>query len=158
MIDHDNAAFIQTGVAISLASCGADRVPNNVRALGCKLVDGGQRVAIFLRASQARAVVANIAENGRVAAVFSLPSSNRTLQLKGSDAQTSAFDTTDLTLIERHTEAFLCEVLPEGVSEIAVRTIHAYSPADLAVIVFTPTAAFSQTPGPRAGQAIVGAA
>jgi hypothetical protein len=152
MIDRDNAAFIQTGVAISLATCAVDRLPNNARALGCKLVDAEQRLAIFVRSSQSQALLANIRENGRVAAVFSLPSSNRTLQLKGSDAQVSAFDAADLALIDRHTEAFLLEVLPEGVSELAVRTIHAYSADDLVTIVFTPTAAFSQTPGPRAGQ------
>ncbi len=152
MIDDDNAAFIQTGVAISLAACGADRMPNNARALGCKLVECGQRVAIFARASQCQALFANLRENGRVAAVFSLPSSNRTLQLKGDDAQIGDFDPADLALIERHTDAFLLEVLPEGVSELAVRTIHAYAPEDLVTIVFTPCAAFSQTPGPRAGQ------
>ncbi|MCP5227156.1 pyridoxamine 5'-phosphate oxidase family protein [Accumulibacter sp.] len=152
MLDRDSAAFIQTGVAISLAACGADRMPNNARALGCKLVDGQQRVAIFMRLSQTHALVANIRENGLVAAVFSLPSSNRTLQLKGSDAQVVDFDHADLMLIERHTEAFLREVLPEGISELAVRTIHDWSPDDMLTVVFTPSAAFSQTPGPRAGQ------
>ena len=131
MIDRTNAAFIQTGVAIGLAACGGDRIPNNARALGCKPVDDGQRVAIFMRASQSREIVANIRENGRVATVFSLPSSKRTLQLKVSGAQVSAFDAADLARLERHSEAFLREVLPEGVSEIAVRTIHAYAHYDL---------------------------
>jgi hypothetical protein len=34
MSDRDNAAILQT-VAISLATCAVDRLPNNARAPGC---------------------------------------------------------------------------------------------------------------------------
>ncbi|RDE52349.1 MAG: GAF domain-containing protein [Candidatus Accumulibacter meliphilus] len=60
MIDRENAAFIQTGVAISLATGAVDRLPNHARALGCKLVDAEQRLAIFVRSSQSQALLANI--------------------------------------------------------------------------------------------------
>lgn len=158
MLDDDNAAFIQTGVSISLASCGETRLPNLVRALGCKLLDGGRRLGIFVQSSGAAAVLADIHANGRIASVFCLPSTNRTLQLKGVDAMVEAFDPADVAVIERHLAAFVLEVEPEGVSEAIVRTIFAYRPDELVMVVFSPCAAFSQTPGPKAGQAIGGAA
>ena len=52
MLDSDNAAFIQTGVSISLASCGPDHLPSMSRGLGCKLLEGVNQVAVFVRRSQ----------------------------------------------------------------------------------------------------------
>lgn len=158
MLDDENAAFIQTGVSISLASCGEARLPNLVRALGCKLLDGGRRLGVFVQTSSAAAVLDDIRSNGRIASVFSLPSTNRTLQLKGVDATVEAFDPEDVAIIERHLDAFVIEVEPEGVPEAVVRTVFAYRPEALVTVAFSPCSAFSQTPGPKAGQAIGGAA
>jgi hypothetical protein len=151
MLDSDNAAFIQTGVSISLASCGPDRLPSMSRGLGCKLLDAGRQVAVFVRHSQSEALLAHIRHSGRVANVFSLPSSNRTLQLKGSDARIVPFAPADLTIVDKHLADFILEVIPLGMAEAVVRAILASRPDDLATVVYTPCAVFSQTPGPKAG-------
>ena len=155
MLDSDNAAFILTGVSISLASCDPDRLPSMSRGLGCKLIDGGRQVSIFLRRSQSEALLENIrSSGGRVANVFSLPSSNRTLQLKGVDARIVPFAAEDTPVIEEHIAEFLLEVVPLGMSEAVVRAILAYQPDDLVSVVYSPSAAFSQTPGPKAGASL----
>lgn len=151
MLDSDHAAFIQTGVSISLAACGPDRLASMSRGLGCKVLEGG-RVAVFIKRSQSAELLDNIRGSGRVANVFSLPSSNRTVQLKGSDARVLPFDPADLPLVAAHIDAFVDEVVPLGLTEEVVRTVFAYSPDDLATVVYTPRAAYSQTPGPRAGE------
>lgn len=156
MLDHDNATFIQTGVSISLAACGLDRLPTMSRGLGCKLLEGGRQVGVFIKRSQSQMLLENIAGSGRVANVFSLPSSNRTLQLKGVDARVLPFEAADLPLIEAHIADFLAEVLPLGMMEDVVRALFAYSPDDLVLVAYTPSAAFSQTPGPKAGEPIGG--
>ncbi len=152
MLDSECAAFIETGVSISLAACGPDRMPSMSRGLGCKVVDGGQQISIFLRRSQSAELLANIRDSSRVANVFSLPSSNRTLQLKGSDARIVPFAAEDLCIIERHVADFVLEVVPLGMSEAVVRAILAYPPDDLVAVTYSPAAAFSQTPGPKAGE------
>ena len=152
MLDRDNAAFIQTGVSISLAACGPDRLPSMSRGLGCRLEDGGRQVSVFLRRSQSLELIGNILCNGRVANVFSLPSSNRTLQLKGTDARITPFVPDDLAVIERHVADFIVEVLPLGMCEAVVRAILAYRPDDLVTVTYSPSAVFSQTPGPKAGE------
>jgi hypothetical protein len=151
MLDSDNAAFIQTGVSISLASCAPDGLPSMSRGLGCKLVDNGRQVGVFLRRSQSLALLDNIRSSGRIANVFSLPSSNRTLQLKGSDVRILPFLPEDLPVIERHIAEFVLELVPLGMSEAVVRAILAYTPDDLVTVTYSPSAAFSQTPGPKAG-------
>lgn len=152
MLDSDNAAFIQTGVSISLASCGPDHLPSMSRGLGCKLLAGGSQVAVFVRRSQSQTLLDHIRHSGRVANVFSLPSSNRTLQLKGSDARIARFAPADLPIIEKHLADFILEVIPLGMAEAVVRAILASRPDDLASVVYTPCAVFSQTPGPKAGE------
>ena len=151
MLDSDNAAFIQTGVSISLASCAPDGLPSMSRGLGCKLIDEGRQVGVFLRRSQSLALLDNIRSSGRIANVFSLPSSNRTLQLKGSDVRILPFAPEELPVIERHIADFVLEVVPLGMSEAVVRAILAYTPDDLVTVTYSPSAAFSQTPGPKAG-------
>ncbi len=151
MLDSDNADFIQTGVSISLASCGPDHLPSMSRGLGCKLIEGVNQVAVFVRRSQSQALLDHIRHSGQVANVFSLPSSNRTLQLKGVDARIVPFAAEDIPVIEEHIAEFLLEVVPLGMSEAVVRAILAYQPDDLVSVVYSPCAAFWQTPGPKAG-------
>ena len=126
-------------------------MPSMSRGLGCKLIDGGHQISIFIRFSQSQELLGNIRSSGRVANVFSLPSSNRTLQFKGSDARIIPFAPENLPVIEGHIVDFLLEVLPLGMSEAVLRAILAYQPDDLVSVVYSPCAAFSQTPGPKAG-------
>jgi hypothetical protein len=48
-------------------------------------------------------------------------------------------------------ERLAAQVAPLGYSELFVRTFLNVSPGDVVAIAFTPSAAFSQTPGPKAG-------
>ena len=126
-------------------------MPSMSRELGCELIDSGHQIGIFIRLSQSQELLGNIRSSGRVDNVFSLPSSNRTLQLKGSDARIVPFAPENLPVIEGHIVDFLLEVVPLGMSEAVVRAILAYQPDDLVSVVYSPCAAFSQTPGPKAG-------
>ena len=152
MLDPDHCAFIQSGVSISLAACGPDHLPSMSRGLGCKVIDDGRQVAIFIKRSQSPELLANIHGSRRVANVFSLPSSNRTVQLKGIDARVLPFDPADLPIIAGHISDFVGEVMPLGMDEAVVRTLFAFAADDLLTVVYSPCAAFSQTPGPKAGE------
>jgi hypothetical protein len=155
MIDSDNARFIQTGVSISLAACAPDRLPSMCRGMGCKVTEDGRLVSIFVKRLQAAELLDNIrSSGGRVANVFSLPSSNRTLQLKGVDARILPFDPQDLPIVKAHIDDFVREVLPLGMQEDVVRCVFSCSADDLVTVVYSPCAAFSQTPGPKAGEPI----
>lgn len=113
-------------------------------------------MGIFIKLSQSAELLENIRYSGKVANVFSLPTSNRTLQLKGIDARVLPFDIDDLPLIEGHIADFLLEVLPMGLPEDVVRSLFAYTVDDLVTVVYSPCAAFSQTPGPKAGEPLKG--
>lgn len=152
LLDREQRDFLCSGVSISLAACGDDRDNCVVRAVGCKLVDDGRRIAVFLRRSRSPDFFRFIQSTRRVANVFCLPSTNRTIQIKGDDARVEDFVASDVALIEAHLALFLQQVVPLGVPESVVRTIFAHDPDDLVTLTYTPRALFSQTPGPKAGE------
>lgn len=123
MLDSDQAAFIQAGVSISLAAAGPDRMPTMSRGLGCKALDGPRQVAVFVKRSQSAELLDCIRATGRVANVFSLPSDNRTVQIKGGDARVLAFEPVDLPIIEAHIDEFVAQVVPLGMPERIVRAM-----------------------------------
>lgn len=154
MLDSETQAFLQTGVSISLAACNAQRLACMSRGMGCKVLDGGRRLAVFIKRSQSQELLDNIAGCNKVACVFSLPSSNRTLQLKGADAVAQPFDPADMGIVEHHVDEFVREVVPLGTPEPVVRAVFSYTTDDLVTVIYTPTAVFSQTPGPKAGEPV----
>ncbi len=94
---------------------------------------------------------ATFATNRLIAAVFSRPSTNRTVQLKGRNATPVPATPADVTLVRRHLALFAAEIAPMGWDQRYAETLFWHDPAQLLAIRFTPGFAFAQTPGPNAG-------
>ncbi|WP_305073682.1 hypothetical protein [Propionivibrio sp.] len=154
MLDHDLAAFIQSGVSITLAACAPGRLPSMSRGYACMPLDS-DAIGIVLPRSQAAEALDNIRLTGRVAVAFSQPTTNRTTQLKGTDARIAAFDPADEPLVRKHINDFVPEAIALGTPEEMVRALLSYERNDLVMVVFTPTSSFDQTPGPKAGQPLL---
>ena len=151
LLDAEHAAFIQTGVSVVVAARDTGNVPRLARALGCRVSDDRRRVTVYLGAFQAAALLAAIRAEGAIAVAFNLPSTHRAFQLKGTDA-TACRSTTPTSRTPGATST--PSPPTSGCSATRTRTdvrccgsIRPSSPA----VTFTPTAAFEQTPGPRAG-------
>ena len=85
-----------------------------------------------------------------ISATFSVPSTHRTLQFKGTDASIQSLQVDERALIDRYVEQFISAIGPLGFSAEFTRAFFA-SPPDEVVIEFTPSEGFQQTPGPAAG-------
>ena len=148
-------AFLRTiFLSIIAASRGPDNVPCMARALGCRLSSDLQQVTLLFSSSDAHEMLDHIAGNGAIAAVFSVPSTHESLQLKGVDARVEKAAASDAALAACHREAFVDQVGKLGHPRDLVRLLMTCESDDLVAVTFTPSAAFSQTPGPRAGCAI----
>ena len=101
LLDEDNAAFVQSGVSIVAASRGEDLVPSIARVSGCRVSADRRAVSIYLPHSQALELVEDVRASGRIAVVFSRPSTHRTLQLKADDA-TALIPIVLVTALEDH--------------------------------------------------------
>jgi hypothetical protein len=154
LIDAELAAFMQLGVSITVGSSDAANRPSVARGAGCRVGADGRTVSIFISSVQAAPLVAHVRETGRLAAVFSRPSTHRTLQLKGLDATVETVATGDLAVVARYRDAFVAELAPLGYAGQRIRTLLACADDDLVALRFTPTEAFSQTPGPDAGRSL----
>ncbi|AUN93467.1 pyridoxamine 5'-phosphate oxidase family protein [Pseudazoarcus pumilus] len=151
-IDDELARFIGGEVSISVGSCDAARLPNLTRGFGCRVCDGHERIRIFVSRAQSRAVLADLATNRRIAVVFTLPATHRTVQFKGTDARVLSLADGDLECVRRYREGFVAHLAALGFGADTVAHMVGCPDDELAAIEFTPDAAFTQTPGPRAGQ------
>jgi hypothetical protein len=152
LLDEAHAAFIQGGVSVIVASRSADMVADAVRGCGCRVARDRRSVTVIVQPDRAGAVLANIAVNGMIAVVFSQPSTHRTIQVKGTDAQVVRIAAGDRALAERHLLAWVDDLCSVGYGREFARTLHGEAPGALVAIRFTPTSAFQQTPGPGAGE------
>jgi hypothetical protein len=145
------AAFVQSGLSISV--CGRDErlVPSLAKGAGCRVRPDGRELTVLLFADAAEAVARDIATNRLIAVVFSQPSTNRTVQLKGRDATPVPATPADVALVRRHLALFAADIAPMGWDQRYVDTLFWHDPAQLLAIRFTPEFAFAQTPGPNAG-------
>lgn len=154
VLDAEHAAFVGGGVSVVAASCNAGCAPSLARATGVRIGAGRREVTLFLSSVYARALLQHVAETGAIAVVFTEPSTHRTVQLKGRDARVVPLQDGDLECVAAYRQRWIVALTALGFPEYLPRTMLACPPQDLVALVFTISAAFSQTPGPRAGTAL----
>ena len=150
-LDSEHADFIRGGVSIIVAARDARNETTVSRALGCRVADDGRRVTVFVSAAQSGVLLADVRDNGVIAVVFSQPTTHRAIQLKGTDAAVVPLAPDDPHVLAAYRGSMTARVAPLGFSESFVRAFLSVAPGDVVAIAFTPSAAFSQTPGPKAG-------
>jgi hypothetical protein len=153
-LDAALAGFIQGGVSVVIASSNAALEPDVVRGCGCRVSRDLHRVTVLFDKSRDGHILDNFAANGRIAVVFTQPSTHRTIQLKGTDAGLVRIGSPDRLVAQAHREMWIQELGLVGYTREFSAAVWGPQPETLAAIAFTPTAAFQQTPGPTAGQAL----
>jgi hypothetical protein len=148
------AAFVQSGLSITVAGRDDRLVPSMARAVGCRVSADGRQVTVFMFADSAECVARHVAANGLIAVAYSQPSTHRSLQLKGRDARPVPTTPAEVAWVRRHLALFAADIAPMGWQQDFVDTLFWRDPAQLLAIRFTPHSAFAQTPGPGAGQAM----
>jgi len=152
LLDEAQAQFLARPVGITIGSCDAARVPSLARALGCRVAPDRRSVTVFVAEAHAEALLRDLRGGGAVAAVFSWPPTHETLQLKGTGAALVPLTPEDYAQMRGYRRGFADALRQLGYRDTLADGI-VPTVEDAAVgIVFTPVAAFNQTPGPSAGQ------
>jgi hypothetical protein len=149
-IGDEHAALVEHRVSIMVGSRDAGLRPHLLRAVGCRLSADRRRATLLVPEAGAGEVLNDLRENGRIAVVFSQPTSNRTLQLKGGDATIGPCGPDDAALADRYVQGFVEEIGRLGFDARLAHTILSRGEA-LVAVHFTIDEAFEQTPGPSAG-------
>ncbi|HWO73070.1 MAG TPA: pyridoxamine 5'-phosphate oxidase family protein [Dehalococcoidia bacterium] len=149
VIDSDLKAFLESGLAIALATRSADLHPHAQRVWGAKVFPDGRSVEVFVDRPAATQTMANLRDNGRVATVFVDILTNRSVQLKGRCVEVGDPDPDDWRIIERHREEFT-----EATSALGfpARMISNLWSTQVVKVRFVVEDLFDQTPGPGAGR------
>ena len=146
--------MMERGVSAIVGSCSRALVPSVMRAVGYRLASGGAEITVYLARSQSRQLLQDVADTGRVAVVFSEPSSHLTVQIKSARARVVSLDEGAAAEMARYLAAMEVQVGLVGFEPRFVQAMLSHDPADLAGIHLLADVAFDQTPGPQAGQAL----
>jgi hypothetical protein len=150
--------MIEQGVSIHVASCDERLRASVMRALGSSLDRAAGRITVFVARSQAAQVLGDIAAGGRIAVMFSRPSTHLTLQVKSTRVAVREAQEGDRALLERYVQAMEREIGSIGYPTRLARGMLAHRLEDVAALTFEPEEAFDQTPGANAGAPLKGAA
>jgi hypothetical protein len=153
-LSEDIAAFIQGGISMTVASRDDRFVPSIAKGVGCRVSPARDAVTLLVFANTAEALLRDVAHCRLLAAAFSQPSTNRTLQVKGCNVTTAPAGPADVALTRRYIALFAEELRPLGWSADYVHDVFWHDPVHLVALHFTPERAFQQTPGPDAGAAL----
>lgn len=153
-LPDDFAAIIAKGVSCIVGSRDAQLRPSLMRAVGSRLGTNGQEITVFLSRPHARQLLQDIASTGHVAAVFSQPSTHRTIQLKATRAQLRNATAEDVPDMARCESSLDEELQAIGYQPGLAPLLLAHKLEDLVAVIFVPEQAFDQTPGPQAGARI----
>jgi len=154
LLSPDWIAMVAGGVSTIVSACDAALRPTLMRCVGSTVSTDGAWVTVFLARRQSRQLLQDLAATGRIAVVFSQPSTHRTLQVKASEVEVRPMAEADRPVLDRYLVAMERELITVGVAPPFTRAMLAYRPDDVVAIRFQPAEAFDQTPGSRAGARI----
>ena len=158
LLSPDLIALVDGGVSAIVSSCDAALRPSIMRAVGSTITPDGRSITVYLSRRQSRQLLQDVAANGRIAVVFSEPSSHRTVQVKAASVLTRSALPSDQPLLQRYLAAMQEKISEVGFGHAFTRAMLACRLDDLVAISFEPAQAFDQTPGPRAGVSLSAAA
>lgn len=147
----DLAAFLRDGPAVVVATSDAELHPEIARAWGPRLVDDGATLALCVAAAPGSRTRANLERGGVIAVTVSVPTTYRTVQLKGAITAMGEPTPDDLARVEEHLAAFGAQVVQVG---IAASHVARFREPVLLAVRMAIAERYEQTPGPRAGAAL----
>jgi hypothetical protein len=137
------------GVAVVVATRDQQLRPAITRGWGRDAPGEGAALTLCVSAAPGSQTLSNLEDNGAVAVTFSLPTSYRTVQVKGAVVDLCAPTADHLARVEEHVAAFVDEVERVGVPRALARR---FVGPDLVAVCVAVRELYDQTPGPNAGR------
>jgi hypothetical protein len=153
-ISAELKAFLESGVSVVVGTRDADLVPEITRAWGLLVSKDRKSISLCVPLATSHKTLDNLAGNGQITVCCSLPTSYKTVQLKGQGIETADPSRADLTAVARHREAFGRLNVRIGVPRQRIETFwrrELETSPDLVKVRIVPEQVFDQTPGPDAG-------
>jgi GAF domain-containing protein len=147
-------AHLDSGVSLRIAACTAAGQPLVRRALAVRVLADG-RFEVLLARRLGTELLDAVRHSRQVALSVGHPQTNRTLQVKGRDAEVARAQARQQAFFEQQRDAFVERVATFGFARERLESFwFGHSWRELDCIRFTPSGAWDQTPGIGAGGTI----
>lgn len=147
-VDAELAAFIEQGVAVIVATRDDQMNPEITRGWGPLVGGDGRELSLCVNAAAASATRRNLAANGEIAITFSLPTTYRSVQVKGRATLDGDPTADQEARIESHMALFVEQVGQVG---ITAGTAQQLAVAPFLAVTCSVRELYDQTPGAGAG-------
>jgi hypothetical protein len=151
-ITDDLLEMFASGVTLYVATRDRDLMPESMVGMGIRVHQDRSTVTVYLPKVNAAATLANLADNGQIAATLTCPPTHRSVQIKGQ-ARGAPRDGSES---DRELQEVFRSALVEAFAAVGIpRTLTRGLPWWPSVAVdFSVSGVFTQTPGPSAGARI----
>lgn len=153
VIDAELASFMQRPVMIVAATRGADLRPAIGRGVGIRLSQDRALLDVLFSRAQWPGVTAAQTAGAAWALTLSDPADYRTFQIKGRLTEVAGAEPDDLALAGRYVATVTRALVDLGVQP--GQAAYWFSTEDLVRVRLIPMSVFWQTPGARAGAALL---
>lgn len=148
-ISDDLARFLESGVAITVATRDGDLQPDGAWGWAVRVHDDREHVTLYLHENGASAMLRNLHEHPEIAIVLDHPSTHRACQVKGFYESSRKARKDESGFVKRQVEGFAADLEAIGIPR---EMTAAWNPWPCMAISLKVTSLFEQTPGPGAGE------
>ena len=153
LLDSSLLDFLESDVAILVASVDSANKPVITRGFGVRVSDDCTELTVFLTDKQSAEVLKNVTLTGRIALTVAKITSYESFQVKGQNAREVGLSLKDERYIASYLEGAKMEMTRVGVlPEHAAALFKSRETQKLVGVKFTVAAVYCQTPGPGAGE------
>jgi hypothetical protein len=152
-LSDDLLELFASGVDLYVATRSEDLVPESMLGMGIRVHADRRRVTVYVPTAGAAATLANLENNGQIAATLCRPPDHRTIQLKGRCTGVRASTADDRALQEVFRSAMVEALAVVGVPRALTRGLPWWPST---AVDFEVDGIFTQTPGPDAGERLPG--
>jgi hypothetical protein len=148
-ITDELAGFLESGVAITVATRDDERQPDGAWAWAARVHEDRAHLTLFLHPEGAAAMLRNLEVHPEIAAVLDRPSDHRACQVKGVFEASRRARAEERPHVERQVDGFRADLETIGMSRGMTAAWKCWPCTAIRIRV---TGLFEQAPGPGAGE------
>jgi hypothetical protein len=147
-VGEEVAELLSRGVAAIAATRSAELRPDLVRGWGIRVSEERDAIDLCLEVPDGSPVRENLADNGSLALTASLPTTYKSVQVKGVATEVREPSDDELAAVEEHVAAFGREAAQVGLPPDGAQRLMG---SGFVAVTLEVREVYDQTPGPAAG-------
>jgi hypothetical protein len=149
LISPDLAAFLESGLPITVATRNSRLEPDGAWAWGARVHEDRRHLTVYLRPESAAALLENLTDHPEIALVFDRPIDHRACQVKGRFLSFREACADERAVLDRQVDGVRRHLADIGIPEEMTAAWCWWPCVSFEIEV---THLFEQTPGPGAGE------